>query len=291
MGNCQASEVATVVIQHPGGRVERLYWPTSAADVMKTNPGYHVALVSLYVSEEKQDGSSVRFTRVKLLKPKDMLLLGQVYRLITSQGPNLFFLLQTKKQHTDGSERQAMASFASEHLRDGKLIVQFSYPVVTTKRQTAIVTVHLNKPFLDRKNCEPNLAIIFNFNSPGWIKILIQATLHGLLPSFGISALWEQSPHDAIAFLLESPPPSLPLLTMKLYVSSTTSLNLTTDPISVQLLGVVLWRRCIPLASSTSSLAAGQGTSNDARGRTRRPELCWLDAFRPSLIMPLSSPS
>ncbi|XP_064940344.1 uncharacterized protein LOC135593925 [Musa acuminata AAA Group] len=85
MGNCQASEVATVVIQHPGGRVERLYWPTSAADVMKTNPGYHVALVSLYVSEEKQDGSSVRFTRVKLLKPKDMLLLGQVYRLITSQ--------------------------------------------------------------------------------------------------------------------------------------------------------------------------------------------------------------
>ncbi|THU48272.1 hypothetical protein C4D60_Mb09t24490 [Musa balbisiana] len=85
MGNCQASEVATVVIQHPGGRVERLYWPTSAADVMKTNPGYHVALVSLYVSEEKQDGSSVRFTRVKLLKPKDMLLLGQVYRLFTSQ--------------------------------------------------------------------------------------------------------------------------------------------------------------------------------------------------------------
>ncbi|CAL9130017.1 unnamed protein product, partial [Musa textilis] len=124
MGNCQASEVATVVIQHPGGRVERLYWPTSAADVMKTNPGYHVALVSLYVSEEKQDGNGVRFTRVKLLKPKDMLLLGQVYRLITSQGPNLFFHLQTKRQHTDGSERQAMASFASEHLRDGKLIVQ-----------------------------------------------------------------------------------------------------------------------------------------------------------------------
>ncbi|RZS15696.1 hypothetical protein BHM03_00047565 [Ensete ventricosum] len=61
---------------------------------MKTNPGYHVALVSLYVSEEKQDGSSVRLTRVKLLKPKDMLLLGQVYRLITSQGSNLFFLLQ-----------------------------------------------------------------------------------------------------------------------------------------------------------------------------------------------------
>ncbi|CAL9042036.1 unnamed protein product [Musa banksii] len=91
MGNCQAAEVATVVIQHPGGRVERLYWPTSAADVMKSNPGYHVALVTLYVSETKTDGGgggagTVRFTRVRLLKPRDMLLLGQVYRLITSQG-------------------------------------------------------------------------------------------------------------------------------------------------------------------------------------------------------------
>ncbi|RWV81735.1 hypothetical protein BHE74_00016053 [Ensete ventricosum] len=88
MGNCQAAEVATVVIQHPGGRVERLYWPTSAADVMKSNPGYHVALVTLYVSETKTDGGAgtLRFTRVRLLKPRDMLLLGQVYRLITSQG-------------------------------------------------------------------------------------------------------------------------------------------------------------------------------------------------------------
>ncbi|KAJ8472174.1 hypothetical protein OPV22_026517 [Ensete ventricosum] len=87
MGNCQAAEVATVVIQHPGGRVERLYWPTSAADVMKSNPGYHVALVTLYVSETKTDGGAgtLRFTRVRLLKPRDMLLLGQVYRLITSQ--------------------------------------------------------------------------------------------------------------------------------------------------------------------------------------------------------------
>ncbi|WOL12141.1 hypothetical protein Cni_G20906 [Canna indica] len=88
MGNCQASEAATVVIQHPGGRVEKLYWPTSAADVMKSNPGYYVALVTLYVSEERQDaaaGGTIRLTRVRLLKPKDMLLLGQVYRLITSE--------------------------------------------------------------------------------------------------------------------------------------------------------------------------------------------------------------
>ncbi|XP_042448605.1 uncharacterized protein LOC122033612 isoform X1 [Zingiber officinale] len=85
MGNCQASEAATAVIQHPGGKAERLYWPTSAADVMKSNPGHYVALVTLTVSETKQDGGTVKFTRVRLLKPKDVLLLGRVYRLITSQ--------------------------------------------------------------------------------------------------------------------------------------------------------------------------------------------------------------
>ncbi|XP_072977123.1 uncharacterized protein [Typha angustifolia] len=86
MGNCQAAEAAAVVIQHPGGKVERLYWPTSAADVMTSNPGHYVALVTLCYSEEQPDGGGrVRLTRVKLLKAKDTLLLGQVYRLITSQ--------------------------------------------------------------------------------------------------------------------------------------------------------------------------------------------------------------
>ncbi|RZS25748.1 hypothetical protein BHM03_00058997 [Ensete ventricosum] len=95
MGNCQAPEA--VVIQHPGGREEQLYWPMSAADVMKSNPGYHVALVTLCVSEDRGDGGGggVRLTRVRLLKPKDVLLLGQVYRLVTSQGsfPLLLVLL------------------------------------------------------------------------------------------------------------------------------------------------------------------------------------------------------
>jgi PADRE domain len=92
MGNCQAAEAATVIIQHQGGKVERLYWPTTAADVMKTNPGHYVALVILCVSDKEKrqeagaDRGGPKVTRVKLLKPKDMLLLGQVYRLITSQG-------------------------------------------------------------------------------------------------------------------------------------------------------------------------------------------------------------
>ncbi|XP_010913509.1 uncharacterized protein [Elaeis guineensis] len=86
MGNCQAAEAATAVIQHPGGRVERLYWPTTAAEVMKSNPGHYVALVTLYFSEEQREGGgSMRLTRVRLLKPKDALLFGHVYRLVSSQ--------------------------------------------------------------------------------------------------------------------------------------------------------------------------------------------------------------
>jgi hypothetical protein len=100
MGNCQAAEAAAVVIQHPAGKVERLYGPAAAADVMRSNPGHYVALVVLRVSgpaaalARQQDpavaavagGGATTITKVKLLKPKDALLLGQVYRLITSQG-------------------------------------------------------------------------------------------------------------------------------------------------------------------------------------------------------------
>lgn len=106
MGNCQAAEISAVVIQHPGGKIDRLYWPTTAEEVMKSNPGHHVALVTLCIAQAKQQdgtgdggggggGSHVRFTRVRLLKPKDMLLIGQVYRLITSQGPTRMLLVMS----------------------------------------------------------------------------------------------------------------------------------------------------------------------------------------------------
>ncbi|KAM3372379.1 hypothetical protein ACQJBY_019323 [Aegilops geniculata] len=106
MGNCQAADAAVVVIQHPGdGKVERLHWPATAADVMRRNPGHYVALVVLHhVSEGGVDpdpaiageGGGARITKIKLLKPKDSPLLGQIYRLITSQ--EVTKAVQTRKQ-------------------------------------------------------------------------------------------------------------------------------------------------------------------------------------------------
>ncbi|PIA62180.1 hypothetical protein AQUCO_00200289v1 [Aquilegia coerulea] len=93
MGNCQAIDAASLVIQHPSGRVERFYWPLTVSEVMRVNQGHYVALViTLGISssppeEEKavNNGDGVRFTRVKLLRPTDTLVLGKAYRLITTE--------------------------------------------------------------------------------------------------------------------------------------------------------------------------------------------------------------
>ncbi|CAN1815283.1 hypothetical protein LINPERHAP1_LOCUS27387 [Linum perenne] len=89
MGNCQAAEAATVVIQHPPGnnntkRVDMIYWPISAHEVMNSNPGHYVALVVTSPPPPTENGSTPVVKHVlKLLKPDDTLLIGQVYRLIS----------------------------------------------------------------------------------------------------------------------------------------------------------------------------------------------------------------
>ncbi|XP_075475427.1 uncharacterized protein LOC142506123 isoform X1 [Primulina tabacum] len=78
MGNCQAAEAATtVVIQHPGNdKVERIYSPVCANQVMNSNPGHYVALI-------RENVGVPPGRQLKLLRPDDILLLGQVYRLVS----------------------------------------------------------------------------------------------------------------------------------------------------------------------------------------------------------------
>ncbi|THU71009.1 hypothetical protein C4D60_Mb08t31020 [Musa balbisiana] len=105
MGNCQAAEAATVVIHHPGGKVERAYWSLIASQVMAANPGHYVAvIVDGYPSRHpppalQSSTSSFRAYRscsgsssaggtapvkhLKLLRPDDALHIGHVYRLIS----------------------------------------------------------------------------------------------------------------------------------------------------------------------------------------------------------------
>ncbi|XP_058735154.1 uncharacterized protein LOC131607138 [Vicia villosa] len=82
MGNCQAAESATVMIHHPGNnKVERIYWSVSAHEVMNSNPGHYVALVVSSPTLKSENGSPSK--HLKLLRPDDTLLIGQVYRLIS----------------------------------------------------------------------------------------------------------------------------------------------------------------------------------------------------------------
>ncbi|KAL3501229.1 hypothetical protein ACH5RR_035678 [Cinchona calisaya] len=100
MGNCQAVDAAALVIQHPSGRIDRMYWPVSAREVMKMHPGHYVSLIiplpmSSGGGEEKSDDKAVRFTRVKLLRSTETLVLGRAYRLVTAQ--EVMKVLRAKK--------------------------------------------------------------------------------------------------------------------------------------------------------------------------------------------------
>ncbi|XP_050225965.1 uncharacterized protein LOC126675375 [Mercurialis annua] len=102
MGNCQAVDTATLVIQYPSGKVDKLFWPVNASEIMKMNPGHYIALLlstTLYPNSNAQcpnktttttaataaKNDSLRITRIKLLRPTDTLVLGHVYRLITNE--------------------------------------------------------------------------------------------------------------------------------------------------------------------------------------------------------------
>ncbi|KAK4803942.1 hypothetical protein SAY86_003759 [Trapa natans] len=134
MGNCQAVDTATLVIQHPSGKSDKLFWPVCADEVMKMNPGHYVALListTFCPSSSSSSGSrsnrppgaggaaasegSVRVTRIKLLRPADTLVPGHVYRLIPAQ--EAMKILSAKKyakmkkgQHHESSVEKMMVT-------------------------------------------------------------------------------------------------------------------------------------------------------------------------------------
>lgn len=108
MGNCQAIDNATLVIQNPNGKENRLFRPIVATEIMKINPGHYVALLlttTLYKSttsvtaaggnkgSTQNNNIPLRVTRIKLLRPTDTLVLGHVYRLVTTEGLFVSFVL------------------------------------------------------------------------------------------------------------------------------------------------------------------------------------------------------
>ncbi|XP_009760005.1 uncharacterized protein LOC107814253 [Nicotiana tabacum] len=94
MGNCQTIDNADLLIQHPNGKVEKLYSAVTATQIMKMNPGHYVALLLTTTTTMSPPSnktttntniSPIRITRIKLLKPTDTLVLGHIYRLVTAQ--------------------------------------------------------------------------------------------------------------------------------------------------------------------------------------------------------------
>ncbi|CAD5315875.1 unnamed protein product [Arabidopsis thaliana] len=85
MGNCQAVDAAALVLQHPDGKIDRYYGPVSVSEIMRLYPGHYVSLiiplpeknipVTTTTTDDKSERKVVRFTRVKLLRPTENLVL------------------------------------------------------------------------------------------------------------------------------------------------------------------------------------------------------------------------
>ncbi|CAF2051478.1 unnamed protein product [Brassica rapa] len=117
MGNCQTINAAALVLQHPGGKIDRYYSSISVSEIMSMYPGHYVCLIIPLTEEEeknipatvkrdeKKHKKGVRFTRVQLLRPTESLALGHAYRLITSQEVMKVLrekkCAKTKKHHAD----------------------------------------------------------------------------------------------------------------------------------------------------------------------------------------------
>ncbi|KAK6128197.1 hypothetical protein DH2020_012968 [Rehmannia glutinosa] len=126
MGNCQAIDNASLVIQHPNGKIDKLYSPVSATEIMKMNPGHYVALLLTTTLYSAKDGAPannntpLRITRIKLLRPNDTLVLGHVYRLVTNQEvmKGLWAKKQAKLQQQHKSKTEKNGNMTEKQTSD-----------------------------------------------------------------------------------------------------------------------------------------------------------------------------
>ncbi|PPS17014.1 hypothetical protein GOBAR_AA03566 [Gossypium barbadense] len=165
MGNCQAIDAAALVIQHPSGRLERLYWPIPVSEVMKMNPGHYVSLIiPLPVSQEEeanhhQDRDTVRFTCVKLLRPTDTLTLGHAYRLITSQEV-MKFMRAKKYAKTKRESMKKLQHHGQDNLTSGgKSDAHITNQELKNERQISR-TSSVNAASMRSKSWRPSLQSI-----------------------------------------------------------------------------------------------------------------------------------
>ncbi|KAL9663559.1 hypothetical protein QQ045_018948 [Rhodiola kirilowii] len=113
MGNCQAIDAAALVIQHPDGKLEEMYWSVCASEVMRKNPDHYVTLIiPLPESHEEKKGEPEAFksTHVKLLRPSDTLYLGSAYRLVPSK--DVLNVLRAKKSARINKRRVSPAAIS-----------------------------------------------------------------------------------------------------------------------------------------------------------------------------------
>ncbi|XP_022734503.1 uncharacterized protein LOC111288024 [Durio zibethinus] len=167
MGNCQAIDAAALVVQHPCGRIERLYWPMPASEVMRMNPGHYVSLIiPLPLSEEEnKDHKTVRFARVKLLRPSDTLALGHAYRLITSQEVRKVLrakkYAKTKRQQLESNKmlQHGQEKQSSERESGEKSDTESTHQEIKHERQSSRTTP-VNAVAMMSKSWRPSLQSI-----------------------------------------------------------------------------------------------------------------------------------
>lgn len=172
MGNCQTIDAAALVIQHPSGKIERLYWSVSASYVMRANPGYYVSLIMPLPKEQEGENSNneekkpVLFTRVKLLKPDDTLTLGHAYRLITTQEVEKVMKAKKRKARGKTVEDVEMMHLEKENSAcesEGMLDTGRMYQAMRADRQRLRV-VSVNPAVPRPKSWRPSLQSISEFS-------------------------------------------------------------------------------------------------------------------------------